>query len=151
MPQQARHQENICCQLLSNPVDEKFIKTIVTCDEKWASFCNPASQEQWIDRAQPCVKQYRFKRKSMLYIWRNCEETCVIWISYQCSVSFWTIWCYFGWKIPSIDKLLESPVAAGRESTHCSNYHRKNRTGRNRTATTFSVQTGPCIFWLPFV
>ena len=41
IPQQAQCRVDICCQLISNPMDDRFIRRIVTCDEKWVYYCNP--------------------------------------------------------------------------------------------------------------
>ena len=35
-PQQAQRRVSICHQLIGNPMDDRFIRRIVTCDEKWS-------------------------------------------------------------------------------------------------------------------
>ena len=67
-------------------------------------------------------------------------------------VLYWTAWkssCYLLW-ISNINKSQESTVAVGqRESTYSWNCKIKiPGTGWNRTATTFSAHSRPCIFWL---
>ena len=45
-PQQAQHRVDICCQLVGNPMDDTFIGTIVTCDEKWVYYSNSDASKQ---------------------------------------------------------------------------------------------------------
>ena len=40
-PQQSQPRVDICRQLIGNPMDDKFISNIVTCDEKWVNYRNP--------------------------------------------------------------------------------------------------------------
>ena len=39
-PQQAQHSVDICCPLIGNPMNDRFIRRIVTCDEKWIYYHN---------------------------------------------------------------------------------------------------------------
>jgi hypothetical protein len=48
------------------PKDHCFIKTIITCYEKWIHLNNPELQKQWLDKGQlpvPVAKRERFKKK----------------------------------------------------------------------------------------
>ncbi|CAF1565946.1 unnamed protein product [Didymodactylos carnosus] len=65
-PEQVQHRVNVCKELLANPRDERFIKRIVTCDEKWVYFNSPNKQNQWINRdeaALPVPIRGRFENK----------------------------------------------------------------------------------------
>lgn len=73
-PENAQRRVEICKQLLSNPLDERFFKRIVTCDEKWIYFRNGDNRNQWLDPSQPAlpvVKRGRFDKKVMLCVWWN--------------------------------------------------------------------------------
>ena len=37
-PQHALRRVDICRQLIGNPMDDRFIRRIVTCEEKWVSY-----------------------------------------------------------------------------------------------------------------
>ena len=39
-PQQAQRGVDVCRQLIGNPMDDRFIRRIVTCDEKWVYYRN---------------------------------------------------------------------------------------------------------------
>jgi histone-lysine N-methyltransferase SETMAR len=73
---QAQRRVDICKNLLENPLDERFWKRIVTCDEKWIFLRNPDKRKQWVagsQEAQPMVRQDRFGHKVMLCVWWNFE------------------------------------------------------------------------------
>ena len=73
---QAQRRVQMCNQLLANPHDERFMKRIVTCDEKWVYYRNADTRKQWLDPGQPAnpvVKQKCFERKVMLCVWWNFE------------------------------------------------------------------------------
>jgi len=63
--------------LLENPRDDRFIRQIVTSDEKWFYFSNPDKRNQWLDIdqvAQSVQKTERFLKKVLLCISWNFEE-----------------------------------------------------------------------------
>lgn len=73
---QAQRRVEACIQLRTNPNDERFLKRIVTGDEKWVYYRNPDMRKQWLDPGQPAnpvVKQKSFERKVMLCVWWNFE------------------------------------------------------------------------------
>ena len=73
---QAKKRVETCKKLLENPRDDRFIRRIVTCDEKWVYFGNPDKQNQWLDPGQmskPVAKRDRFSRKALLCVWWNFE------------------------------------------------------------------------------
>ena len=45
-PQQAQHRVDICRQLIGNPMDDRFIRKIVT-SIKWVYYNNPDASKQW--------------------------------------------------------------------------------------------------------
>jgi hypothetical protein len=54
------------------PKHHRFIKTIVTCDEKWIYLNNPDLQKQWLDKGQlpvPVAKREGFEKKVPLCVW----------------------------------------------------------------------------------
>jgi hypothetical protein len=68
--------------------DHRFIKRIVTCDEKWIYLNNPDLQKQWLDKGQlpvPVAKRERFEKKwsssasggttKVLFIMNLCQTT----------------------------------------------------------------------------
>jgi hypothetical protein len=64
--EQAQQQVEFCHKLLQLLKDRRFIKRIVTCDEKWIYLNNPDLQEQWLDKGQLPVlvtKREHFKKK----------------------------------------------------------------------------------------
>lgn len=76
-----KEQENkrveICRKLLQNLLDERYIKRIITCDEKWIFFNNPDKSNQWLNRGETaqCVpKRDRFEKKVMLCVFWNYER-----------------------------------------------------------------------------
>ena len=72
--EQAERRLMVCKQLLESPFDERFIKRIVTCDEKWIFFNNPDRGRQWLSpgqSAESVVRQGRYDRKVMLCVWWN--------------------------------------------------------------------------------
>lgn len=73
---QAKRRVDVCRQLLLNPNDQRWIKRIVTCDEKWVYYDNPDKRNQWLDPgqvAEPVAKRERFSQKAMLCVWWNYE------------------------------------------------------------------------------
>jgi histone-lysine N-methyltransferase SETMAR len=70
---QAERRVEVCQQLLKNPLDDRFWKRIVTCDEKWIFLNNPDKRKQWVYPGQEVavVKQDRFGQKVMLCVWWN--------------------------------------------------------------------------------
>jgi len=46
---QANRCVETCRKLLENPRDDRFIRQIVTSDEKWIYFINPDKRNQWLD------------------------------------------------------------------------------------------------------
>ena len=76
-PQQAQRSVDICRQLIGNPTDDRFIRRIVTCDEKWIYYRNPDASNQWLGPRQPVkviVNKNRFVPKVMLCVWWNFES-----------------------------------------------------------------------------
>jgi histone-lysine N-methyltransferase SETMAR len=58
------------------PKDLRFIKRIVTCDEKLIYLNNPDLQKQWLDKRQlpvPVTKRERFEKQALLCVWWNYE------------------------------------------------------------------------------
>ena len=45
-PQQALPRVAICRQFIGNPMDVRFIRRIVTCDEKWVYYRKPEASKQ---------------------------------------------------------------------------------------------------------
>ena len=73
---QAHNRVDTCRKLLEHPRDDRFIRRIVTCDEKWVYFNNPDKQNQWLDpgqMAEPVAKRDRFSKKALLCVWWNFE------------------------------------------------------------------------------
>lgn len=73
---QAKRRVDICNELLKNPLDDRFWKRIVTCDEKWVFLYNPDKRKQWVlhdQEAIPVVQQSRFDHKVMICVWWNFE------------------------------------------------------------------------------
>ena len=68
-PHQAERRVDICHQLIGNPMDERFIRKIVACDEKWVKFY---ASKQWLGPRQPAkvmVKKNQFGPKVMCVWW----------------------------------------------------------------------------------
>jgi [histone H3]-lysine36 N-dimethyltransferase SETMAR len=73
---QAQHRIDTCKKLLQNSMNERWMKRVVTCDEKWIYFSNPNKENQWLDPGQeayPVAKRDRFSKKVMLCVWWNFE------------------------------------------------------------------------------
>ena len=70
---QAMQRVEVCKQLLQNPLDDRFWKRIVTCDEKWIFLRNPDKRNQWVSPGQEfaVAKQDRFGKKVMVSVWWN--------------------------------------------------------------------------------
>lgn len=74
--EQAQRRIEVCRQLLNFPKDDRFLRKIITCDEKWIYFHNPNMQRQWLDKCQlpkPVPKRERFEKKVLLCVWWNYE------------------------------------------------------------------------------
>ena len=59
---------------MKNPFDRRFVKRIVSGDEKLIYFTNPDTTNQWLDIGQSAfsvVKNKRFEKKVMLCVWWN--------------------------------------------------------------------------------
>jgi len=72
--EQAKRRIEVCKQLLENPLDERFFKRIVTCDEKWIYFRNHDTRRQWAlsgQAVEPVAKRGRFEPKVMMCVWWN--------------------------------------------------------------------------------
>lgn len=66
----------MCKELLANPLDLRFFKRIVTCDESWVYWCNSRRSKQWLsvgEPADPVPKQNRFAAKILLSVFWNFE------------------------------------------------------------------------------
>ncbi|CAF2346816.1 unnamed protein product [Rotaria sp. Silwood2] len=67
----------ICRQLLDNPLDDRFWKRIVTCDEKWAFLVNRDRSRLWVPRDQnlpPVARQDPFDKKVMLCVYNVLKQ-----------------------------------------------------------------------------
>lgn len=65
-----------CQKLIANPFDHRFIRRIVTSDEKWVYLDNPNRHNQWLNRRQlseQVPKRERFSKKLLLCVWWNFE------------------------------------------------------------------------------
>jgi histone-lysine N-methyltransferase SETMAR len=74
--EQARRRVKFCHKLLQLPKDRRFIKRIVTCDEKWNYINNRDLQKKWLDKGQlpvPVAKREGFEEKVLLCVWWNYE------------------------------------------------------------------------------
>jgi hypothetical protein len=63
--EQAQRRVEYCRKLLQLPKDHRFIKRIVTCEEKWIYLKNLDLQKQWLHKRQlavPVAKRERFLR-----------------------------------------------------------------------------------------
>ena len=47
-----RRRIDICEKLLRYPKDERYLRQIVTCDEKWLYYRYPDTSNQWIDKGR---------------------------------------------------------------------------------------------------
>ena len=73
---QAARRVEICRQLLENPLDDRFWKRIVTCDEKWVFLVNHDRSKRWVLRGQnppPVARPNRFSKKIMISVWWNVD------------------------------------------------------------------------------
>ena len=71
-----RRRIDICEKLLRYSKDERFLRQIVTCDEKWLYYRYLDTNNQWIDKrsqTEAVVKHGRFEKKSLLCVWWNYE------------------------------------------------------------------------------
>ena len=50
--QQAQRRVDICRQLFDNAMDDRFIRRIVPCEEKWVYYCIPDASKQWFGPRQ---------------------------------------------------------------------------------------------------
>jgi histone-lysine N-methyltransferase SETMAR len=74
--EQAQRRVEFCRKLLQSPKDQRFIKRIVTCDEKLIYLNNSDLQKQWLDKGQLPVlvaKRERFEKKVLPCVWWNYE------------------------------------------------------------------------------
>jgi hypothetical protein len=61
---------------LKNPNDDRFLREIVACDEKWTFLNNPSQKRQWLDPKKPVLPvpgRDRFDTKFLLCVWWNNE------------------------------------------------------------------------------
>ena len=75
-PQQVQNRVYICQHILGNPMDDRFIKRIVTCDENWVYYRKFDASKQWLRPRQPAkiiVKRNQFGPKVMLWDSWNVE------------------------------------------------------------------------------
>lgn len=73
---QATRRIEICRHLLENPLDDRFWKRIVTCDEKWVFLVNHDRSKRWVRRDQtppPVPRRNRFSKKVMISVWWNVD------------------------------------------------------------------------------
>jgi [histone H3]-lysine36 N-dimethyltransferase SETMAR len=73
---QMKRRKDICQKLIEKPHDDRYLRQIVTTDEKWIYFRNPDKSCQWVDRgsrAEPHPKRGQFEKKVMLSIFWNYE------------------------------------------------------------------------------
>lgn len=71
---QANRRVEICRQLLSNPLNDRFWKRIVTSDEKWVYLVQHNRDKRWVQKGQetPSIPKHdRFGKKVMLCVWWN--------------------------------------------------------------------------------
>jgi hypothetical protein len=69
--EQARRRVEFCRKLLQLRTHHRFIKRIVTCEEKWIYLNNPDLQKQWLDKGQLPVavaKRERFETNVLLCV-----------------------------------------------------------------------------------
>ena len=74
--EQCNKRLKICKQLANGPFDNRFIKKLITCDEKWIYYNNPDTKYIWLDKNSPAdqvPKMERFQKKVMLSVWWNYE------------------------------------------------------------------------------
>ena len=66
----------MCRQLMGNPNDDRFIRRIVTRDEKWVYYRNPNASKQWLGPRPPAkvIVKNRFAPELMLCVWWNFES-----------------------------------------------------------------------------
>jgi len=73
---QAAKRVEICRQLLNNPLNDRFWKRIVTCDEKWVFLVNPDRSKRWVpkgDNPTSVARLNRFDKKVMISVWWNVD------------------------------------------------------------------------------
>ena len=52
--QQAQRRVDICSPFTGgNPMDDRFIRRIVTCNKKWVYYRNPDASKQWLGPRHP--------------------------------------------------------------------------------------------------
>ena len=77
--EQEKRRVDICRKLLKYPLDSRFLRQILTCDEKWIYYVTTDNRKQWLLKGMPflpVVKQSRFQKKVMLCVWWNYE--CIV-------------------------------------------------------------------------
>lgn len=77
-PEQAEGRVGICIHPLKKPNDHRFIKTIVTSDEKLIYWRNHKTQKHWLYHNQPVLPgtkqgQFEKEKKTMLSVFWNYE------------------------------------------------------------------------------
>lgn len=75
-PELAKRRVSVCQELLNNPNDFRFIKRIVTADEKWIYYRYSDNRNQWINKgssSHPVVRRERFEKKALLCCWWNID------------------------------------------------------------------------------
>ena len=152
-PQQAQQRVDICHQLINNPMDVRFIRKIITCDEKWIYYSNPDTSKQWLSPLNlPKLSLKNQFGSKVMCVWWNFQ-----------GVIHWE----FVPNRPAVDVDLYSQQL---EQVHeilrrwyqalgqceipywMNNNHDKNSgIGRNKTAIIPSIQPWYCAFTLPSV
>ena len=62
-------------------MDDRFIRKIITYDEKWVHYRNPDASNEWLCPRQPAkviVKINQFSSKVKMCVWRNFESV-ILW------------------------------------------------------------------------
>jgi [histone H3]-lysine36 N-dimethyltransferase SETMAR len=73
---QAARRLELCQTLLRNPLDDRFFKLLVTCDEKWVFLRSHRAGRQWLSAGEipdPVPKRDRFEKKVMLSVFWNVD------------------------------------------------------------------------------
>lgn len=75
-PEQQKRRVSVCQTLLKYPRDTRFLRQILTCDEKWIYYVSVDNKKQWHlpgEPLLPVVKQSRFLKKVLISVWWNYE------------------------------------------------------------------------------
>jgi hypothetical protein len=89
--EQAQRWVKFCRKLLQLPKDHRFIKRIVTCNEKWIYLNNLDIQKQWLDKGQLPVPA-RFEKRSSS---ASGGTTKVLFIMNLCQMAVRSMWSIF--------------------------------------------------------